>query len=56
VVTNVIIIIIVTYLLIPRSRILLEMVTNSQLVPFPACYETRKFVNALIRARYLSLS
>ena len=46
-----------TYLLIPRSRVLLEKVTGFQLVnKFPAFYGTRKFVTALTSSRHLSLS
>ena len=47
----------VTYLLTPRSRVLLEKLTGSQLVKhFPAFYGTRKFVTAFTNAHYPSLS
>ena len=46
-----------TYLLTPRSRILLEKLTSSQLVKkFPAFYGIRKFITAFTTARHLSLS
>jgi hypothetical protein len=45
-----------TYLLTPWSRVLLEKLTGSQLVKkFPAFYGTRKFLTALTSARQLSL-
>jgi len=44
-------------LLTPRSTVLLEKLTGSQLVKkFPVFYGTRKFINALPRTRHLSLS
>jgi hypothetical protein len=46
-----------TYLLTPWSRVLLEKLTGLQLVKkFPAFYGTRMFITALTSARYLSLS
>jgi hypothetical protein len=46
-----------TYLLTPRSRVLLEKLTGLQLVKkFPASYGTRWFLTALTNARHLSLS
>jgi hypothetical protein len=46
-----------TYLLTPRSRVLLEKLTGSQLVKkFPAFYGTRRFITAFTNARHLSLS
>ena len=46
-----------TYLLTPCSRVLLEKLTGFQLVKkFPAFYGTRKFITALTSARHLSLS
>ena len=46
-----------TYLLTPWSRILLDKLTASQLVKkFPAFYGTRKFITAVTSARHLSLS
>ena len=46
-----------TYLLTPRSRILLEKLTGSQLdKKFPAFYGTRRFTTAFTSARHLSLS
>ena len=46
-----------TYLLTPRSRVLLEKLASLQLVKkFPAFYGTRRFLTALTRARHLSLS
>ena len=45
------------YLLHPRSTVLLEKLTASQLVKkFPAFYETRRFITAFTSARRLSLS
>jgi hypothetical protein len=45
------------YFLTPRSRVLLEKLTGSQLVKkFPALYGTRRVITAFTRARYLSLS
>jgi len=46
-----------TYLLTPRSRFLLEQLTGSQLVKkFPAFYGTRSFITAFTSARQLYLS
>ena len=46
-----------TYLLTPCSRVLLEKLTGSQLVnKFPAFYGTRRFITAFTSARHLSLS
>ena len=46
-----------TYLLTPRSRVLLEKLTGLQLVKkFPAYYGTRRFIAAFTSARHLSLS
>ena len=46
-----------TYLLTPWCRVLLEKLTGLQLVKkFPAFYGTRKFINALTSVRHLSLS
>jgi len=46
-----------TYLLTPSSRVLLEKLTGLQLVKkFPAIYGTRRFITALASARHLSLS
>ena len=46
-----------TYLLIPWTRVLLEKLTGSQLVKkFPAFYELRRFITAYARALHLSLS
>jgi hypothetical protein len=46
-----------TYLLTPRNRVLLEKLTCSQLVKkFPIFYVTRKFITAFTNARHLSLS
>ena len=48
---------ILTYLLTPWSRVLLEKLTGLQLVKkFPAFYETRRLITALTSARHLSLS
>ena len=48
---------IITYLLTPWSKVLLEKLTGLQLVKkFPAFYGTRKFITALTSARHLSLS
>jgi hypothetical protein len=47
----------ITYLLIPWSRILLVKLTGSQLVKkFPAVYSTRRFITAITNASHLSLS
>jgi len=46
-----------SYLLTPRSRVLLEKLTSFQLVKkFPAFYGTRRFITALTSAHHLSLS
>ena len=46
-----------TYLLTPRSRVLLQKLTGSQLVKkFPAFYGTRRFIIALTSALHLSPS
>jgi len=46
-----------TYLLTPCSRVLLEKLTGSQLLTkFPTFYGTRRFVTAFTNARQLSLS
>ena len=46
-----------TYLLTPCSRVLLEKLTGSQLVKkFPAFYGTRRIIIAFTNARHLSLS
>jgi hypothetical protein len=46
-----------TYLLTPRSRILLEKLTGLQLVvKFSALYGTRNFITAFTSACHLSLS
>jgi hypothetical protein len=43
-----------TYLLIPRSRVLLEKLIGSQLVKkFPAFYGTQRFITAFTRAHAL---
>ena len=48
---------IITYLLTPWSRVLLEKLASLQLVKnFPAFYGTRRFLTALTSARHLSLS
>ena len=45
------------YLLTPRSRVLLEKLTGSQIVKkFPAFYGTRRFITAFTSVRHLSLS
>jgi len=49
--------ILLTYLLTPWSRVLLEKLTSLQLVKkFPAFYGTRRFITALTSARHMSLS
>jgi len=49
--------ILLTYLLTPWNRVILEKLTGSQLVKkFPAFYRTRRFITALTSARHLSLS
>ena len=46
-----------TYLLIPWCRVLLEQLTDLQLVKkFPAFHGTRRFITALTSVRHLSLS
>ena len=46
-----------TYLLAPWCRVLLEKLTGLQLVKkLPAFYGTRRFITALTRVRHLSLS
>jgi hypothetical protein len=46
-----------TYLLSPYSRVLLEKLTGLQLVKkFPAFYGTRRFIAAFTSTRHLSLS
>ena len=48
---------ILTYLLTPWSRVLLEKLTGLQLVKkFPAFYGTRRFITVFTSARHLSLS
>ena len=50
-------IIILTYLLTPWYRLLLEKLTGLQLVKkFPAFHGTRRFITALTSVRHLSLS
>ena len=47
---------ILTYLLTPWSRVLLEKLASLQLVKkFPAFYGTRRFLTALTSAHHLSL-
>ena len=49
--------ILLTYLLTPRCRVLLEKLTGSQLVKkFPAFHGTPRFITALTSVRHLSLS
>ena len=48
--------ILLTYLLTPWSRVLLEKLTGLQLVKFPTFYWTRRFITAVTNARHLSLS
>ena len=46
-----------TYLFTPRSRVLLEKLTDFQLVKkFSAFYGTQRFITAFTGARHLSLS
>ena len=46
-----------TYLLTPRSRVLLEKLTGPQLVKkFPAFYGNRKFITAITSSRHLTVS
>ena len=48
---------VLTYLLTPWSRVLLEKLTSCQLVKnFPAFYGTRRFIAAFTSASHLSLS
>ena len=48
---------ILTYLLTPWSRVLLEKLTGFQLVKkFPAIYGTRRFITAFTSVLHLSLS
>ena len=48
---------ILTYLLTPWSRVLLENLTGFLLVKkFPAFYGTRRFITVCTKARHLSLS
>jgi len=47
----------ITYLLTPWIRVLLEKLTGFQVVKkFPAFYGTRRFITAFIHARHMSLS
>jgi hypothetical protein len=49
--------VLLTYLLTPWSRVLLEKLTGSQLVKkFPGIYGIRRFITAFTSARHLSLS
>jgi hypothetical protein len=49
--------VILTYLLTPWSRVVLEKLTGLQLVKkFPAFYGTRRFITAFTSVRHLSLS
>ena len=49
--------VLLTYLLTPWCRVLLEKLTGLQLVKkFPTFYETRRFITALTSVRHLSLS
>ena len=49
--------VLLTYLLTPWSRVLLEKLTGLQLVKkFPAFYGTRRFVTSFTSERHLSLS
>ena len=46
-----------TYLITPSSRVLLEKLTGFQLFKkFPAFYGTRRFITAVTRSRHLSFS
>ena len=48
---------VLTYLLTPWCRVLLDKLTGLQLVKkFPAFHGTRRFITALTNVRYLSLS
>ena len=54
---NVVAYLLLTYLLTPWSRVLLEKLTGLQLVKkFPAFHGTRMFITALTSVRHLSLS
>jgi len=54
---NIILTYLLTYLLTPRCRVLLEKLTGLQLVKkFPAFHATRRFITALTSVRHLSLS
>ena len=47
----------ITFLLLPRGRILLQQLTGLQLVKkFPAFYATRRFITAFTNARHLPYS
>ena len=47
----------ITFLVTPRSRVLLEKLAGPQLVKkFPSFYGTRRFITAFTSAHYLSLS
>ena len=47
---------VLTYLLTPWSRVLLEKITGYQLVKkFPTFYGSRRFITAITNARHLSL-
>ena len=49
--------VLLTYLLIPWCRVILEKLTDLQLVKkFPAFHGTRRFITALKSVRHLSLS
>ena len=48
--------ILLTYLLTPWCRVLLEKLTGLHLVKFPAFHGTRRFITALTSVRHLSLS
>jgi hypothetical protein len=55
--SEILLLLILTYLLTPWSRVLLEKLTGSLLVKkFPAFYGTQKFITAFTNARHLSLS
>jgi hypothetical protein len=45
-----------TYLLTPRNRVLIEKLTDSHLVKkFPAFYGTRRFITAFTGAHFLKI-
>ena len=46
----------ITYLLTPWSTVLLQKLTGSQLVKFPAFYGTRRFITTFQSVHHLSLS